>query len=349
MLALSGGGAVGAFGAGALLGLTAHGDRPEFDVVTGVSTGALLAPFAFLGPTWDPELKEAFSGDVTEHLLQPKGLEVLFHPGWYQGKPIVDLVDRFVTVDMLQAVARERARGRILAVATTNLDSEETVIWDLGLIASVGGERARELFRNVLVASASVPGLFPPVIIKVASGTHSYDEMHVDGSVTTPFFIVPEATFLMGMDPALLQGGRMYVLVNGQLAGAPKTTRIHTIPILSHSFAATLKSTSRMTLIATAEFAAHYNMSFSFTEIPIDHGPVDPLDFRRSTMQSLMRYGERCAESGRLWLTVDQAVRVAHSRADRLAAEDPHRAPLSPVPCPLNDSAHVAQAFSNND
>jgi predicted acylesterase/phospholipase RssA len=345
MLALSGGGSVGAFGAGALIGLSHRGTRPEFQVVTGVSAGALLAPFAYLGPSWDPQLIEAFSGRATEHLLRPRGLAVLFHPGWYRGEPLEDVVDHFVTDKMVEAVARERARGRILAVATTDLDSEETVIWDLGKIAAVGGEPAKKLFRDVLVASASIPDLFPPVMIKVISGTHTYDEMHVDGGTTTPFFNVPEATFLTSMDPAILRGGSLYVLVNGQLSGQPQTTRIRSIPILSRSFAAALKHTSRTAIIATAEFAEHYDMSFRFTSIPLDHAQVDPLDFRRASMQALMQYGERCAESGLLWLTLEQSAQVALTRAERLASEDAREA-REPAGCPVDAAGAQAQNSS---
>lgn len=348
MLALSGGGSVGAFGAGALIGLSHRGARPEFQVVTGVSAGALLAPFAYLGPAWDPQLMEAFSGRATERLLRPRGLAVLYHPGWFRGEPLADLVDHFVTDEMVDAVARERARGRILAVATTDLDSEETVIWDLGKIAAVGGEPARKLFRDILVASASIPGLFPPVMIKVTSGTHTYDEMHVDGGATTPFFIVPEATFLTAMNPAVLRDGSLYVLVNGQLSGRPQTTRIRSIPILSRSFAAVLKHTSRTAIIATAEFAAHYGMSFRFTSIPLDHAQVDPLDFRRSSMQALMQYGEHCAEAGLLWLTLEQSAQVSLMRAQRLAAQSANSAQLEPAGCPVDAAAFEAQNSPTN-
>jgi len=167
ILALSGGGADGAFGAGALVGLTNAGARPQFSIVTGVSAGALLAPYAFLGPEWDKQLTDAYTSGRAEHLLQPRGLGVIFDSSVYRGRPLEELVDHFLSDELIQAVAREAASGRLLLVATTNVDTGETVIWDLGSIAMNGGPSSKALFRDVLVASASVPGMFPPVIIRV--------------------------------------------------------------------------------------------------------------------------------------------------------------------------------------
>jgi hypothetical protein len=187
ILALSGGGAGGAYGAGVLTGLTLAGSRPRFEVVTGVSTGALIAPFAFLGPEWDEKLREAYGGGATGNLLQSRGVAALWDVGVFDGKPLRELVERFVTDELVAAVAKESASGRLLIVATTNLDREETVIWDMGAIAMQGGPAARDLFRNVLVASASVPGVFPPVMIQVEKDGQIYQEMHVDGGASTPF------------------------------------------------------------------------------------------------------------------------------------------------------------------
>src|SRR5216684_4591002 len=192
ILALSGGGADGAFGAGALVGLTNAGARPQFSVVTGVSAGALLAPYAFLGPEWDKQLTDAYTGGRAEHLPRPRGLGVTFDSSVYRGRPLEELVGHYLSDELLQAVALEAASGRLLLVATTNVDTGETVIWDLGSIAMNGGPDAKALFRDVLVASASVPGMFPPVIIRVQGEQGDYSEAHADGTTTVPF-LVPSA------------------------------------------------------------------------------------------------------------------------------------------------------------
>src|SRR6204780_1066203 len=189
ILALSGGGADGAFGAGALVGLARSASRPQFSVVTGVSTGALIAPYAFLGSDWDDQLVEVYTSGRAEHLLHSRGLGVLFGSSVYSGTPLKDLVDRYATDALIQAVAREASTGRLLLVATTDVSTGEPVIWDLGSIAMNGGAGARALFRDVLVASASVPGLFPPVVIRVQEQQALYGEVHVDGAVSAPFFV----------------------------------------------------------------------------------------------------------------------------------------------------------------
>src|SRR5271154_5042695 len=157
ILALSGGGADGAFGAGALVGLTRSASRPRFSVVTGVSTGALIAPYAFLGSNWDDQLVEVYTGGRAEHLLHFRGLGALFGSSFYSGTPLKQMVDRYATDELIQAVAGEASSGRLLLVATTDVSTGERVIWDLGSIAMYGGADARMLFRDVLVAAASVP------------------------------------------------------------------------------------------------------------------------------------------------------------------------------------------------
>jgi hypothetical protein len=313
ILALSGGGAGGAFGAGALVGLSERGERPQFDIVTGVSAGALIAPFAFLGPAWDAQLTDAFLGPRAEHLLDSRGVRVLFQPGVYGSGPLVELVDHFVSDELIQAVAQQAALGRLLLVATTDLDKEETVIWDMGRIAAHGGEAARTLFRNVLVASASIPGVFEPIVIPVEKAGVRYDEMHVDGDVTVPFFVAPALAYIRPVDANGLKGANIYVLVNGQLGGVPYTTPVDTVSIISRSYSATLTHLARTNVVLTSEFAQKYDMDFRFSSLPMDYPFRGPLDFQQSSMRTLFNYGADCAREGRLWTTVEQA--MTHSRA----------------------------------
>lgn len=156
-------------------------------------------------------------------------------------------MDHFVTNELVTAVAKEFKTGRMLLVATTDLDKQETVIWDMGAIASQGGESARVLFRDVLVASASIPGIFPPVLIHVASGGTQYDEMHVDGGTTVPFFFTSEVSLVVPIEFEKLSGAYLYVLMNSQLITAPQTTRVTIGAILTRSFSAALRRSSRTT------------------------------------------------------------------------------------------------------
>src|SRR5271169_1409541 len=237
ILALSGGGADGAFGAGALVGLTRSALRPQFSVVTGVSTGALIAPYAFLGPDWDDQLVEIYTSGRAEHLLHSRGLGALFGSSLYSGTPLKQLVDRYATDALIQAVANEASTGRLLLVATTDVSTGEPVIWDLGSIAMNGGAGARALFRDVLVASASVPGLFPPVVIRVQEQQALYDEVHVDGTIAVPFF-VPLAFVEPTRDAS--NPSHVYVIVDGRLSEQPTPIRLRTRFILSRSVSAGL-------------------------------------------------------------------------------------------------------------
>jgi predicted acylesterase/phospholipase RssA len=306
ILALSGGGADGAFGAGALVGLTRSGSRPQFSVVTGVSAGALIAPYAFLGPDWDQQLIDIYTTGSGEHLLHSRGLAALFGSSVYSGAPLKELVDRYATDALIQAVAREAATGRLLLVATTDVGTGEPVVWDLGSIAMYGGPGAKALFRDVLVASASVPGMFPPVVIHVQEQEALYDEVHVDGTITVPF-IVPLA---LAEPPKDLIGhsrpAAVYVIVDGRLSEEPLEIRLRARAILSRSVSAGLNHMLRTTLELTATNAELQGASLQYAAIPITYPKLTPFDFHAETVRSLFRYGYESAESGQLWNSFEE-------------------------------------------
>jgi predicted acylesterase/phospholipase RssA len=335
-LALSGGGAAGAFGAGALLGLSHRHERPQYDLVTGVSAGALIAPFAFLGPEWDSQLADSITSGRGEQMTL-HGLTQLLFGTRHRSDTLLSFVDHYITQDLVDAVAREAASGRILWVATTDLDKEELVIWDMGIIAQHGGEPARRLFRDVLVASASVPGVFSPVLIHVEKGGVQYDEMHVDGNASASLFVAPAAAYFAVLDQSALQGAQLYVLINGKIIGAPSTTHFKLGPILGRSFDAAMKHLSRGQVIAVNQFADKYHMSVYSTYLPFDYPPYNSADFHASAMRVLFNYGERCAEQGRLWTTLDQTM----AAASEAAATQRTSAPDQPPQCPLRDVEQV--------
>lgn len=300
ILALSGGGAGGAFGAGAVAGLTRAGTRPSFDVVTGVSAGALVAPYAFLGPSWDAQLLDAFTGVAGDNLLQSRGLGVVFGSSIYSGRPLRQLVDAYVTDEMIRAIAHEAAKGRLLLVATTDVASGEPVIWDLGAIAKNGGPSARTLFCDVLVASASVPGMFPPVIIRVAENGMNSEQAHVDGAATVPFFV----------PPALLQSSRgipgtgraaVFVIVDGSLSGGARTTRLTARAILSRSIRVGLDHLLLTTLELTAATAQLEGAELQYSSLPTNYPLPDVFDFSARVRGPLFHYAYQCAETGRFW------------------------------------------------
>ena len=188
-LAISGGGEDGAFGAGLLVGWSAHGSRPHFKVVTGVSTGALTAPFAFLGAAYDEKLKSIYTQTTAKDIFESRWvLAALLDDAMSDTAPLRRTVAKFMDDKMVHDIAEEHRKGRILLVATTNLDGQRSVIWNITKIAASGSPRAPALIRDILVASAAVPGVFPPVMIDVEANGRQFHEMHVDGGASMQVF-----------------------------------------------------------------------------------------------------------------------------------------------------------------
>lgn len=301
LLALSGGGAGGAYGAGVLVGWGRLGTRPQFQVVTGVSTGALIAPLAFLGADGDRLLEEAFSGAASEGILQSHWTGALFGVSIFRGEPLRELVDRFVTDELLRAVAAESSKGRLLLVATTDLDRNSLVIWDMGAIAVHGGAKARALFRDVLLASASVPGVFPPVLMRVEAAGKIYEEMHVDGGTTASLVAAPDIGAVISHEFPQLRGARLYILLNGKLGMPKETASMMTVSILQRSVAAALKSITRGNVEVAYAFARRHEMILQATAVPVDYPFGGSLDFAPAAMKALFEYGARCAAADRVW------------------------------------------------
>ena len=328
ILALSGGGAGGAFGAGAIAGLTRAGVRPEFDVVTGVSAGALVAPYAFLGPAWDSQLLDAFTGVMGDNLLQSRGLGVLFGSSVYSGRPLRQLIDTYVTDEMVRAIAREAARGRLLLVATTDVASGVPVVWNLGSIAKNAGSSARALICDVLLASASVPGMFPPVIIRVAEDGLNDDQAHVDGAATVPFF-VPAALLQKARSSPGTGRAAVFVIIDGSLSGGAQSTRLTARAILSRSIRVGLDHLLLTNLQLTAAIAQLQGADLQYSSLPAEYPLPDAFDFRARTRGPLFHYAYQCAESGRLWTALPS------SNDDKDTSPDIPRA--ESIPCPADN------------
>ena len=323
ILAMSGGGANGAYGAGVIVGWTETGIRPEFDIVTGISTGALAAPFAFLGSGWDAELQVAYTDGATRDLLNWLNLSALISPSLFDSGTLEKLINRSITSTLLREVAIEHGKGRRLLVVTTNLDSEAAVIWDMGALAAHGDLSALLLFRRILLASASMPGLFSPVLIAGRSPDgHLIDEMHVDGTVSTPFLVIPESLLLWRGPGELPKSSAIYVLVNGQLAPEYSVTAGDLPSILGRSFESMSKASLRTTLSATAAFAGRNGMSLQVAEIPVGTHPSS-VDLNAASMRALFDLGRARGAAQTAWSS------IATTGVDVLSAsanESVHRA-----------------------
>jgi predicted acylesterase/phospholipase RssA len=301
-LALSGGGADGAYGAGVLNGWTAAGTRPEFAVVSGVSTGALIAPFAFLGPGYDATLRDVYTSGVAESLLDtPSIVHAVFGSGLFGNTRLRELVARYISQDMLGKIAAEHARGRDLLIVTTNLDTQRTVIWDMGRIAAIRSAQALNLFRDVMAASASIPVVFPPMLIDAAAGGHRFQEMHVDGGVTAPVLTLPEAFLFRNGAPDRGLRMNIYVLVNDKVERDFRLVPNRTIDIAARTSASVTKTQIRSVLYTTYDFARRNRFGFNLTYIDKDVPSPASFGFDAGCMRSLYQYGYDKARSGNFW------------------------------------------------
>jgi predicted acylesterase/phospholipase RssA len=219
-LAISGGGDNGAFAAGLLNGWTAAGTRPEFKLVTGISTGALIAPFAFLGPKYDATLKEVYTTISPKDVMEPRGLITgVLSDAMADNRPLWKLTRKSVTEELLKQVAAEYAKGRGLMIATADIDARRGVIWDMGKIATYGGPHALDLFVKVMIASASIPVGFLPVMIDVEADGKGYQEIHVDAGVVAQVFAYPSRISAASIAKAsgVERARRLYLIRNARL------------------------------------------------------------------------------------------------------------------------------------
>ena len=299
ILVLSGGGQNGAFGAGYLNGWTERGTRPEFEIVTGVSTGALIAPLAFLGPKYDAELKRFYTTHSTRDIVKPNYVAgLLSGAAVTDSRPLADLISEFVTPALLAEVAREHRRGRRLALITTNIEAQRPVLWDMGQIAEAGTLEALELFRKVVLASASIPGAFPPVQIDVVANGEKYTELHVDGATTTNLFLAP--LNLTGVRDNKRRSGRIYILTNGKYLPEYKPVRARTIPLAGRAFSTLLKYSTKADVQRLKLFAARVGAELRFVSIPIEFDEDSSEPFDKAYMRALYDFGYGAGVSGNL-------------------------------------------------
>ena len=328
-LVISSGGDDGAFGAGLLIGWTAAGTRPEFDLVTGVSTGALIAPLAFLGPDYDDRLREVYTQYSEDDMVERRGLaKALSGDAAFDTAPLRRLIDRYIGDEEVARIATEAHKGRRLLIATTNLDAARPVVWDLTKIAASGSPNSRQLIGDVILASCAVPGLFRPVLLDVAAGGERFDELHVDGGVTSQLFIGPNG-FDWPRAVALLdvQGKpRVYVIRNARLrpvreaarnnlertiaavsrhpGGRPewKEVELKMTPILRRSLASMAREPGIDEAYRRYVTAYGTVLDFNFARIP-DDLDLDPSEFiDLDYMRELFARGYELARAGYPWI-----------------------------------------------
>ena len=285
-LAISGGGDNGAFAAGVLSGWTASGTRPEFKVVTGISAGALIAPFAFLGPAYDDVIRKVATSLRPRAVFRARNrVTGLLSDGMASSAPLRQIVAHYVTPELLAEVAREHAKGRALQIATTDLDAGRQVTWDMGAIAARGTPEALELFRNIMIASTSIPGAVSPVMIAVEVGSKHYQEMHVDGGVITQLFAYPShamAELEKATGTPLNRSVHLFVIRNGRLDPEWSATPRRTLSIGGRAISALIQAEGVGDVYRIYRTAHQDRVDFNLAYIgrdfpPTRHEPNDTL------------------------------------------------------------------------
>jgi predicted acylesterase/phospholipase RssA len=305
-LAISGGGSDGAFGAGLLAGWSEKGTRPEFEIVTGISTGALIAPFAFLGKRYDPVLKEIYTKYTTKDFLTKRPIRGLVGgDALSDNKPFQRLIAKYVDAGLMAEIAKEHNRGRRLLIGTTNLDAQRPVIWDAGKIAASGHPQALELLRKIFLASASIPGAFPPVYINVNADGKPFQEMHVDGGTTTQVFLMPSQLMVKDIDRKYSIRARrtIYVIRNGRLSPETEPVRDRTLSIASRSISTLIKNQGIGDLYRLHAFSRKNKMRFKLAYIPGDFKNTSTEAFDRAYMIKLFDLGKKLGRAGYKWKT----------------------------------------------
>jgi len=275
-LALSGGGMYGSFGVGILHGWTESGARPTLDVVTGISTGGLIATYAFLGPQYDDKLKDNLLGVTRAQILRSRSiLNIPFADSVYTSRPLERRIRQELTPEVLAEVAAAHAAGRRLYIGTTNLDTRRLVLWDMGAIASRGTPEALDLFQKIILATSSIPGVFPPVRIPVEINGCRYDEMHVDGGASDEVifraFMVADLNRAAGMPGAYAPAGsRLYVISNGKLYADSKCVRPHLTNTVSAAARSIIYGKTRDEMYRIYWNCLESGMEFRLTAVPQD-------------------------------------------------------------------------------
>lgn len=307
ILALSGGGPDGAFAAGLLNGWTRSGTRPEFTLVTGISIGALIAPFAFLGPEYDPALRILFTEFDTSGLVVLRPFRLLFGAlGVIDNAPLRATLRSLVDDAMLKRVAAAHEAGRTLLIGTTNIDAGRPVIWNMGEIARAGNAK---LFTDVMLASASIPGAFPPVQIDVEIDGRAYSEFHVDGGVTRSVILWPTGTErVFPQMEQLTASGTVYVIQNNQLLPPYRPVSSSLRELATRSLSTLIRGQTEGDLTRIYLSSRDVGYDFRMIFVPPGEGPTGTTDFNLDYMRNLFREAERIGLGPIPWFTVPPGI-----------------------------------------
>ncbi len=308
ILTLSGGGDNGAFGAGFLQGWSKSGTRPTFKLVTGISTGALIAPFAFIGSEYDNTLKQAYTTTSANNIYFPRWFSFMWSDSFTNTAPFVHLIESYITKDILNKVALAHRQGRRLYIGTTNLDADRLVVWNMGVIANSGHPKALALFQQIILASSSIPVAFPPVFIKVEIDGATYDEMHVDGGVKAQLFLLAttlDLTDLRKKANVVVKPNRkrsIYIIRNAEVGPEPKQIPRNLTKISERALSSLIKSQALGEVDRLYALTKQQGLDFNLAALPEDFEPAESDEFDKKEMNRLFKRGYEEGLKKDVWL-----------------------------------------------
>jgi hypothetical protein len=301
-LAISGGGDNGAFGSGLLVGWTEAGDRPEFQVVTGVSTGALIAPFAFLGPAYDKQLRDVYTTISADDVFSDRGfIGGFFDDALSDTTPLWGLISKYVDEPLMAAIAGEYRKGRLLLIGTTNLDAQRANIWNIGAIAASGHPGALDLIRKILRASSAIPAFFQPVMIDVELDGKHYQELHVDGGAIAQMFLYPPG---MDIRKTADRERKAYLIRNAREDPEWADVERRTLSIAGRSISTMIHSSGSNDLLRIYFVTQRDGVDYNLAYIGSDFSAPRAGEFDKVYMNALFDYAYQQARHGYPWLKV---------------------------------------------
>ncbi len=303
ILSLSGGSDNGAYGAGLMKGWTARGDRPEFHIVTGISTGALSAPFVFLGPEYDEELQQIYGGFPPSKIFEVRSVfSIRSNVSVADSRPLADRIAQYLNDEMMAEIAREHRRGRRLVVQTTHLDAQRPVVWDIGALAVSGAPNAVDVARKALLASASIPVVFPPVVFEVEIDGEVRDEMHGDGGVISQSTVLAEwqASFA-DQGGGAPSAGDVYIVRNGRITPEPEQLNYRIMALAGRSISTLIKAGGLNDMQITYDATQIRGGDYHATWIGDDFNAPHSAPFDQNYMKALFTYGYDKMLAGEAW------------------------------------------------
>src|SRR5262245_19733679 len=303
ILEISGGGPKGAFGSGVLVGWTESEKRPQFDIVTGISAGALLSTFAFLGEPEDDAVIANLFTSIKEDDVSPKLGNVLrFMFGdnsFMDNKPLIKLLEGLITQRTLERVAVEARKGRLLLVGVLNLDYRQLWAFDLTKLAASGEADALDTYRKILLASASPPLVFSPVEI--------HGSLFVDGGARDRLLVAG----LIGHEQQSSEtsgDGTFYVIFNDKGRSEPKVIKPNIRGVVTSMIQTMLDGNMEATLLRAYVLAQAHGYQFKLMKIPdsVELGP-ESFTFDPKLMKMLFEKGRGLGRNPSSWVEAPAA------------------------------------------